>query len=266
MTAPPPYPPAPMSQPAVASGSPPSTVRAAVALQTALVITVLLMMVVVAAETVHYDSLINQAARSVGADPAEVALERSGNMSGALFVTVPAALWAAWLGSTAWQMRRRSNVARILALVGLVAPLALSVLACLVGGLIGVVFAGLLLQLPTEPEPGDVDAADWGGGALFNELDRLSGSGWSIAFDAISGGGLLLMLLLTVATVVLLTVESARHYFQPRRPAVVAPYPAPGQGFAGPYPYPAAPAPVWSDPVPPRPNGPQTHGPTPPQG
>ncbi len=262
MTAPPPRWPMTVSQPAVSLGPPPSSVKVAIALQAALVMVVLLMVAVAVAEAVHYDSLIGQAARNIGADPAEVAFERSGNVSGTLFLTVPAVLWAAWLGVTAWRMRRGSSVARILALVGLGAPLAMGVLACLVGGLIGVVFAGIVLQLPAEPEPGGADAVDWGGEELFTELDRLSGSGWSLVFDAISGGGFLLMLLLTVATGVLLTVESARHYFHPRRSAVSALHPASGRGLPGPYPYPVAPPPVWHDTTPPRPPGPQTHGPT----
>jgi hypothetical protein len=233
----------PVNQETAAADAPPSTVKAALVLQTALVVTLLLLVAVAVGEAVHFDSLIDRAARTVGADAAEVALERSGNVSGVLFTGIPALLLAAWLGVTAWWMRRRSNVARILALVGLGAPLILGVLACLAGGLLGVLLAGVLLQSSGEIEPSDVEEADWGGEALFDELDRLSSSGWSIAFDAIGGSGLLLVLLLAVATGTLLLVETSRHYFQPRPKAAVHPHLGYSPGIVGPYPAPATPAP-----------------------
>jgi hypothetical protein len=228
----------PVNQETVVADAPPSAVKAALVLQSALVVTLLLLVAVAVAEAVHFDSLIDRAAGTVGADPVEVALERSGNVSGVLFTGIPALLLAAWLGVTVWWMRRRSNVARILALVGLGAPLILGVLACLAGGLLGVLLAGVLLQ--SSGEPVDVEAADWGGEALFDELDRLSGSGWSIAFDAIGGSGLLLVVLLAVATGTLLLVESSRHYFQPRQKVAGHPY---GSGIVGLHPAPVTPAP-----------------------
>ena len=236
--------------------SPPSTVKAAIALQFALVATLTLLAAVAVAEAVHYDSLIDQAARAVGAEPADVALERSGNVSGALFTTVAVSLLAAWLGVTAWWMRRRSNVARILALVGLGAPLALGVLACLAGGLIGVVLAGALLQSPGGFEPEEADSAAWDGEALFDEIDRLSGSGWSIAFEAVGSVASLLGLLLAVATGVLLLVRTSSHYFRPGTPVAVHPHAGYGPGPVGPYSYPYPyPYPTFAEAVPPQPHG-----------
>jgi hypothetical protein len=232
-----------VNQESAAADAPPSAVRVALALQVALAVTLLLLVAVAVAEAIHFDSLIDRAARTVGADPVEVALERSGNVSGVLFTGIPALLLAAWLGVTAWGMRRRSNVARILALVGLGAPLVMGVLACLAGGLLGVLLAGVFLQSSGEVDTADMEDADWGGEALFDELDRLSGSGWSIAFDAISGSGLLLVVLLAVATGTLLLTGTSRHYFQPRPKVAAHPYLGYGSGLVGPYPAPVTPAP-----------------------
>ncbi|GAA4955422.1 hypothetical protein [Actinoplanes utahensis] len=246
-----------MGQDVVSVHPPPPTVRVAIALQFALVATLTSMAAVAVAEAVHYDSLIDQAARVVGASPADVAVERSGNVSAALFTTVAALLLATWLGVTAWRMRRRSNIARILALVGLGAPLALGVLACLAGGLIGVVLAGALLSSPAGVEPEEADSTAWGGEALFEEIDRLSGTGWSLAFDAAGSITLLLGLLLTVATGVLLLVRGSSHYFRPEPPIAVHTHPGYAPGPFVPYPYPATP---FGNALPPRPHDPGKPG------
>lgn len=206
-------------------------------MQTALVVMLLLLVAVSVAEAVYADSLIDRAARTVGADPAAVALEHSENLSGVLFAGIPAVLLAVWLGVTAWWMRRRSNVARVLALVGLAAPVVLGALACLAGGVLMVLLAGMLFALPEGPEDvgdtTDFDGADWGDEALLDELDRLSGSGWPVAFDVIGGSVGFLALLLAVSTGVLLLVGSSRRYFQPPRVVAVNPYLGSGPGIAG---------------------------------
>jgi hypothetical protein len=224
----------------------PATATVAIALQWALAGTLLLIGAVAVGQAIHYDAQIDQAARAVGAAASDVASERSGNVAGTLFVLVPTVLLAGWLGVTAWWMRRGSNVARILALVGLGAPLALGVLSCLAGGLLGLLFVGMLSQTPESTGFEDEGVTAWSGEAFYDELDRLSGDGWSVAFDVLSSTAALLALLLAIATGVLLLVRSTARHF---KPAPVHPYPYPfpypyQQQWPGPYPqYPVPPAP-----------------------
>lgn len=206
-------------------------------------------------QAIHYDSQIDEAARAVGAAAADVADERSVNLSGVLFRVIPTVILAAWLGVTAGFMRRRSNVARILALVGLAAPLALVALGCLVGGLVGFMFIAVAGESGTqsgpdsESDPFGYDGGSdvtWPGDAFYNELGRISDDGLSVAFSVIGGVAGLLALVLGIATAVLLLVRSTARYFKP-----LPMYPQYG---AYPYPYPYPPAPYGYAP-PPMPYG-----------
>ncbi len=229
----------------------PATVKAAIVLQWVLVGTLLLIGAVAIVDAIHYDSQIDQAARAVGAAADDVAFERSSNVAGALFSLVPVLLLAVWLGIAAWRMRRGSNVARILALVGLGAPLALGVLACVGGSLVGMLIVGSAAFGPDMSDFADEDADYWSEQPFYDELDRLSGDGWSLALDAIGTVATLLALLLGIATLILLLVRTSNRYF--RLQPVIPGYPYgpywPGPGGSYPY-YPVPPVPFWYAPPP----------------
>jgi hypothetical protein len=233
--------------------APPSTAKVANALQWAVVGMLLLIAAVAIAGAVHYDSLIDQAARVPGASATDVEFERSWNVSGTWAILVPTLLLAMWLGVCAWFARRRSNVARILTLVGLGAPIVLSVLACLAAGFMGVVFS--LALASSEPVGLDDEGfTDSSGQAFTDELDRLNGGGWSIAFDIIGATAGLLALLLGIATGVLLLVRTTAHWFRPPVWKPAHPYPPYWPGYCppppAPYWYPAPPAPPGETPPP----------------
>ena len=241
----------------------PATVTVAFTFQVALVATLLLMIGMAVAGAVHFDALIDQAARAPGADPGEAAAERSGNLAGALAAAVPELVLAVWLGSTAFPMRRGSNVARILTLVGLGTPLVLGLLGCLVGGAFGMLFA---LAGPDAAGPDGDPVAGPDDSVFYQQLDRLDSDGWSIVLGVLGMAGVVLALLFGVATGVLLLTGASDRYFRPRRPApppmtYPIPYPYPPAYGYQPYWYPAPPPPPMPGPAPPA--GPP---PTPPPG
>src|SRR5690349_6320936 len=123
MPAPPPVPPRP------------SAVTVAFALQLGLAGLLLFLAGVVIARAVHYDGLIDEALRLAGTQGAtDASFERSSNVAGSVIAAFPALLLSAWFIVTAFWLRRGSNVARILALVGLATPLAAGILLCGLGG------------------------------------------------------------------------------------------------------------------------------------
>lgn len=214
----------------------PATVTAAFALQLAVVAGLLVMIAVVLAHAVRYDGLIDQAARATAASRDEAAMERAGNLSGALMPAVPALVLAVWLGCTAVGLRRGSNVARILTLVGLAAPLLLGALFCLVGGVFGVLIE-LVLAGPSQTIPPDEIVVEDASG-FYAELQRLDSGGWSIVFGVLGVTGAAVALLAAIATGVLLLTHTSAGYFRSQHPVSGPPYPAYWAGPAYPHPMP----------------------------
>ncbi len=257
----------------------PATVTVAVALQIALVGALLLTSVTAVAEAIRYDGLIDRAVRAIGASAGDAAFERSMNLSGAVAGAVSALVLAVWLGVAVVWLRRGSNVARIITLVGLGAPVVLGLVACVVGGLLGTVMVSLLASSPEDfvTDDGAFTEDGFPGGdefALSDELARLDTGGWSIAFEVTGTATTAAALLLGIATGALLLTSQSDRYFRPRRPATAVPYPppwpaAPPPWLVAPPPYPHH-APYWYGgppaPYPPVPAQPPGHPPAPPPG
>ncbi|GGQ72640.1 hypothetical protein [Couchioplanes azureus] len=232
----------------------PTTVTAAFACQVALVGTLLLITATAVAQAVRYNALIGRAARTVGASPADVSAERAMNLSSTLAIAVPLVVLAVWLGLAAVGVRRGSNVARILSVVGVGMPLALGLLVCVLGGLLGSVLAVGLLAGPPDDSFAEDDSgfvveefASDGEIALYEEMTRLDTGGWSTALDVIGTTVGMLALLLGAATAILLLIGPSDRHFRPRRwvppptpPA--APWPAPGYPLPPPHPWYGGPA------------------------
>jgi hypothetical protein len=247
-------------------------VTVAFALQLAVVGTLLSMIGVAVADTIHYDGLIDQAIRITGPDGSEAAFERAANLSGALITAVPALLMAVWLGIAAGWLRRGSNVARILTLVGLGAPLLFGLLSCLFGGLSGLLMFGMLSMPSDDVVPDDEGFAGWDDdegfarwdeSTFYDELQGLDSGGWSIAFDVLGATFAATAVLLGIATGILLLTSASSRYFRPQQSAPWPPYPPPyypaqfhGYPAPPPCPYPPAygPQPFWyAAPAPPGP-------------
>lgn len=220
----------------------------AFALQLALAGTLLAAIGLAAADAIRYDGLIDQAARATGASRAEVDEERSAHLFGTLIVAMPALLLAGWFGATAWWLRRGSNVARIMALVGLAAPMVLGLLFCLVGGLGGLLLTGLLVASPDGgfpeeegdfPEDLDGDGGAFADGGFYDELWRLDSGPWSAVSGALGLTATAAALILAATTAVLLLTGPSNRYFRPQRPVPALPYPM--QPFAMQPPYPTQP-------------------------
>jgi hypothetical protein len=236
-----------------AAASRPAAVTVAFALQLAAVGTLLLMVGVAIADAIHYDGLIDQAIRITGPDASEAAFERSANLSGALIIAIPAVLMAVWLGIAAVWVRRGSNVARILTLIGLGAPLLLSLLFCLFGGLFGVLMLGLFAASSDDVLADDESFADdeglapWDESNFYDELLRLDSGGWSVAFDVLGTTSAAMGALLGIATGILLLTSASNRYFRPQEAMPRLPYPPPYHpaqihGYPAPHPYPYPPA------------------------
>ena len=219
-TAPPPTAPA-------ANTARPATVTAAYALQLALTATLVVIIALAIADAVLYDGLIDQAARATGAGRDDVDGERASNVFGTLMIALPALLLAGWLGVTGWWVRRGSNVARILTLVALGAPLILGLVACVVGSLGGLLLAGLLLAPSGEPFPEEAEG-DFTGlteGGFYDELWRLDSNGWSAVSDALGLTASATALILGISVAVLLLTSASSRYFRPQHPAPALPLP-----------------------------------------
>ncbi|WP_250037533.1 hypothetical protein [Paractinoplanes maris] len=231
----------------------PSVVSVAVWFQVALVGLLLLVIGVSIADAVHYDGLIDQAARGAGVDPSEVASERDTNLGWTLISGLPALVLVLWLGLTVVWLRRGSNVARILTWVGLGAPVVLSLLGCLFGGLVGafgLLAFGLIDEGPIDGEPVDgeeyafEDFSSYADGGFYDRLYDLDSGGLSLAFDAVTAFALTAAVLLAIATGVLLVTGPADRWFRPGR---LPPRPQPDRWFRpgrqlppGPQPFPYA--------------------------
>ncbi|MEU4221712.1 hypothetical protein [Actinoplanes sp. NPDC026623] len=261
-----------MTQPAISADTPaalrrPAAVTVAFALQVALAGTLLLMVGVAIADAVHYDALIDQAARAATSGGDDAGSERAANLSSALLTAVPALLLAAWLGITAIWVRRGSNVARILTLVGIGAPVLLGALACVFGSLFGLLLVGLITAAPGDGFTDGEELTDdesftaWEGSDFYARLDRLDGKGWSVAFDVLGMVTVIVALLLAVATVVLLLTSTSHRFFRPWRPAPLYRHPAPFHGY--PAPFHGYPAPFHGYPAPPPCPYPPAHWPGP---
>ncbi|WP_285474173.1 hypothetical protein [Actinoplanes sp. NBRC 101535] len=226
----------------------PATVTVAFGLQLAVAGALVLFAAVTVVGAVHYDGLIDVAARETAAAAADVQSERSSNTFGATFTVVLALMLATWLGVTAIGLYRGSSVARVLSLIGLIVPLALNVLACLLGSLAVLLLFGLLAGEPEgvddfgEQDFGSGDFEEWAGELFYERLEELDTEGLSVAVELAStlAGGV--AFLAAVTTVVLLFTTSARRHFQP--PARAWGYP-PAQPFAPMWPQP----PVHQQPV-----------------
>ncbi|MET0418952.1 MAG: hypothetical protein ABW022_23300 [Actinoplanes sp.] len=212
----------------------PASVTVAFALQLALAGMLLLTIVLAIADTIHYDGLIDQALRATGGTATEDAgFERSANVS-TMFVPIGLALpLAVWLGVNAFFVRRGSNVARILSLIGLGLPLLLGIASCVVGGLLGLMFFSLLASSGPDGSFGEDDeffAEDMYGpdvSAFYDELYRLDSGGWSLAYDVLSTTAVVTALLLGIAVAVLLLTGAANRFFRPRPPMPFPPVPWP---------------------------------------
>ena len=226
----------------------------AFALQLALVGTLLLVVAATIGDAIHYDGLIDEAARTAGAAGEEVASERAGNVGGALMTAVPAVLVAVWLASTAFWLRRGSNVARILTLVALATPLGLGLVACVLGGMFGLLAFGFFALAP-EGVPPDGAAGPGEEPPFYGELARLDSYGWSVAFGVVRVTGLGVALLLGIAVGVLLLTRASNRYFGWQEPAPAVRYPQYYPPPAAPWVY--APQPSWHGvPAPPMPTPP----------
>ncbi|SNY73882.1 hypothetical protein [Paractinoplanes atraurantiacus] len=249
----------------------PATVRVAFSFQLAVVAMLLLFVGAAIAKAVHYDGLITEAALAPGTDPADVASERSFNMSDTLFPAIPALILAIWLGVTAFLVRRGNNVGRILTFVGMGAPVALFLAGCLVGGMgLFVFFGGLAAggideedPFADEPFPDDTDyySGTYPGDAFYDRLSALDSTGWSIAYEVISFSALALALACAIVTVVLLLVGPSSRFFRPARPGAPGPLHPYGYGMPPAYPAPSYPAPPF--PGPPFPSPPFPSAPFP---
>lgn len=230
------------------------------------------MIATVVAGAIRYDALIDKAARAVGASASDVSFERSMNLSTTLTVAVPLAVLAVWLGLAAVWVRRGSNVARILSLVGLGMPPVLGLLGCLFGSVFGGILMMGLLAGPSDDffvEDGasvddsafvEEDFTGEGEMALMEELARLDTEGWSIALQVTGMTTAAVALLLGVATMVLLLTGPSDRHFRPWRrvPSFTPP--------TGPWPAPPphAPHPWDGFPALPHPPGPPPAAPPPP--
>ena len=211
----------------------PSTVTVAFYLQLAVVLLLLIAIIVTIAEAIYYDSAIDRVAARTGADPAEVADERNGNVFGVVTVGLPCLLLAGWLAACAFPLRRGRNLARILTFVGS----GLQLLACLGPIGCGLLFVPLMLSLPAAPydpetgEPLEPGFEYYGESEFLEQLYAETEPAMGLSF-------LVFPLLttavfaLSVALVVLLLTSSSNRFFVPRPP--VAPWPYPGH----PYPLP----------------------------
>lgn len=239
----------------------PATVRTAFALLVALVVCLLLMIGTEIAHAIRYDGLIDQALRATPGSGDLAAGEHAGNLSGVLVPAVATLVLAVWLGVTAVGLRRGSNVARILTLVGLGAPLVLGLLFCVVGGLFGFLMLGLVA--PSDPGVADGPLAGGDESAFYNELGRLDSGGWSIALTVVGSTSAVVAVLLAIAVAVLLLTGGSNGYFRPRP----TPGPAnPAWVYPQPYVYPPAywQQPFWypAPPPPQQPPSPPTGGTT----
>ncbi len=239
-------------------------VTLAVWFQVALVGLLVLVVGVMIAEAIHYDGLIDEAARFGDADPSEVSGERDGNVAFVLLFGLPMVVLALWLGLTVAWLRRGSHVARVLTWVGLGAPVGLFVLSCLFGGMIGL-FGLLAFSSLDEPVPGEEDYSFEDGDVMtpedagfYDRLYDLDSGGWSIAYDAVLACAVAAAVLLAIATAVLLLTGPADRFFRPGRHFPQGPQPFRYAGAPPSYPdgfwYPAPPPPppMWaSQPQPP---------------
>lgn len=209
----------------------PATVTVAFALQIALVGVLLLLVGTTVAEAIHYDGIIDRAALATSPDPGEVSSERSFNVVSAIVAGFLGLALAVWLAITAIGMRRGSNVARVLALVGLGLPLLGLGALCAAGGLVGLAVLGIFLAPIDESGPPDEEfGLEPFNETFYSELDRLNAGGWSIAFEAVDGVAMTLGAMLAVAVAVLLLVGPTNRFFRPSAPRPPVPvlwYPLP---------------------------------------
>jgi hypothetical protein len=171
-------------------------------------------------------------------------------VTGATVLGIPVLLMAVWFGVTAFGVRRGSNAARILTLIGVAAPLGFGALLCVFGG-----FAVLMFAM--SGPPGDFTGEDYsedfgedlgaGEPAFFTELYRLDEGGWSAVLSGLGEIAAVTAFMLSIAVAVLLL--SANAYFRPRPPA---PWPAYPPYPPSPYPPPPYPPPPYWHYGPPR--------------
>nr|WP_221381034.1 hypothetical protein [Actinoplanes polyasparticus] len=233
----------------------PTVVGVAFWFQVTLVGLLLLTVGVLIADAIHYDGLIDQAARVSGADEWEVSAERDSSLGFTLLFGLPLLVLTVWLGATLTFVGRGSNVARILTWVGLSAPVALCLVSCLLGGFVGAigVVAFSSLGEPIEGDDGEIVLEqEWRDDGFYGRLYDLDSGGWSLVYDAVLAFAAPSAALLAVAIIVLLATRQAGRYFRPDQGQRLIPYagpalyaPAGAQPFHPPAPmfhYPLGPA------------------------
>jgi len=234
----------------------PTVVGVAFWFQVTLVGLLLLTVGVLIADAIHYDGLIDQAARVSGTDPSEVSAERDSSLGFTLLFGLPLLVLTVWLGATATFVGRGSNVARILTWVGLSAPVALCLVSCLLGGFVGAigVLAFSSLGEPIEGDDGEIALEpEWQDDGFYGRLYDLDSGGWSLVYDAVLAFAAPSAALLAVAIIVLLATKPAGRYFRPDQGQQLIPYAGPALYHpAGAQPFPP-PAPMFH--YPPGPAG-----------
>ncbi|MCM4079705.1 hypothetical protein [Paractinoplanes hotanensis] len=234
----------------------PTVVGVAFWFQVTLVGLLLLTVGVLIADAIHYDGLIDQAARVSGADEWEVSAERDSSLGFTLLFGLPLLVLTVWLGATVTFVDRGSNVARILTWVGLSAPVALCLVSCLLGGFVGAigVFAFSSLGEPIEGDDGEILLEqEWRDDGFYGRLYDLDSGGWSLVYDALLAFTAPSAALLAVAIIVLLATRQSGRYFRPDQGQRLIPYAGPALYHpAGAQPFPP-PAPMFH--YPPGPAG-----------
>lgn len=229
----------------------PGTVTVAFYLQLAIVLLLLVGIGIAVAQAVHFDGLIDRAARLTDADPAEVSSERTGNVIGTLVVGVPSLLLAVWLAACAVPLHRGSNAARILTVVAG----GLQLLACVGPFGCGLLLIPMMFAAPPEWEGAGEPPPEWetdpyfADSEFYDTLYADSAQDWFFAGLGLVG---LVVFALSLAVVVLVLVPPANRYFVPRHDAPASPWPLASYPPVYPYPtypYPTYPYPAYAYPV-----------------
>ncbi|WP_033337538.1 hypothetical protein [Catenuloplanes japonicus] len=239
-------------------GPRPATVTTALVLQYVVAGLLLVAGALVLWEGIGYNALINDAASVAGASQTDAAAERLMNWSGTGVAVSLIVLLAGWLLTNTLLMARGANVARILNLVGLGAPIGMAVLA-LCGSGVAASFATVSLggsedplgsdpwaeqPFPEDfegglPSPDSYYHADAFNARLTDLLEERNTAVFDVGLPLVA----IITVFLAVAVFVLLVVPASNRWFSPGgdrpRPRRFTPPPA----FAGYGAHPAHPFP-----------------------
>ncbi|HEX5598279.1 MAG TPA: hypothetical protein VFX61_20025 [Micromonosporaceae bacterium] len=236
-------PPAPPDRPAR-----PATVTVAFYLQLGIVLILLLTVAAAVAQAIHFDGVIDRAAAASGVDPRLAEDERMVNVFDTLMVGGPVLLLAVWFGACAVPMLRGSNVARVLAFVGV----GLEFLACCAPFGAGMLFLPMMIAASgSYPEddwaeyPPDWDEGSSRAESEFYDMLYPADVDWVFAVGSLAGT---IVFALSAAVAVLLLLPTSSRYFVPRQnppPGFWPPAGYPAHSYPPPpaaYPYPPHPA------------------------